>query len=151
MRRFIILFSILLSALLSTQVYGQWGSGRGAATATSKGIWYLPPIQVAVDTANTLAADTTWFWQNTIGTSITIDSTHVNASADNYVIKFVERNPNGGVAVLIDQVTASTNGTNTFYITDASVTAPTIESLHWIGFVRPTAAAETVYFRIHYH
>lgn len=120
----------------------------GRATAASN---LFPPIIFSVDTASSMTADSTWIWQNWRGVTITVDSIIVYASSDDYAISIVERNPNGGLGALVDAVTASTNGTNTFYQKETTITAATIEAFHWIGFKRPTSTGKTVNVRIHYH
>jgi uncharacterized protein YjbI with pentapeptide repeats len=111
----------------------------------------FPPIIFAADSASSMAADTTWIWQNWRGATVTVDSIIVYASSDDYGISFVERNPNGHLVSLIDAVTASTNGINTFYQKETTITAATIEAFHWIGFKRPTSTGDGVNVRIHYH
>jgi len=120
----------------------------GSLTAAS--IVY-PPIIFAVDSASAGAADTTWIWQNWRGVTVTVDSIIVHASIDNYAISIVERNPNGGLSALVDAVTAANNGTNDFYQHETTITAATIEAMHWIGFKRPTSTGDIVNVRIHYH
>lgn len=126
-------------------------AGATAATPTGKGVWYREPIQVSIDTATTLAADTTWFWKNSHGVASTLDSIQLDASTDNFVLVFMKRNEHGGGVAIVDTVTAATNGTNTFYITDATFTTATISATQWLGFKRPTVAAERASFLVFYH
>ena len=121
------------------------------ATVSSKGVWYLPPIQFAVDSAAGIASDTMWVWQNYTGSNLTVDSIHVAASSDDYAISIVKANHNGGVGTLVDAVTASTNGTNLFFTTETTITSAVIANGQRIGFKKPASTGDRVYVRIHYH
>lgn len=108
------------------------------------------PIQFSVDSASAMAADTMWVWRNVTSGSIVIDSINVDASSDDYAISIVKRNSGGGLGALVDLVTASTNGTNTFYITETTITSATVPRFGWLGFKRPTSTGKRVSVRIHY-
>lgn len=96
---------------------GATGGSQGAGTINAKAFYddgvllrsAFDPIIFEVDTATTLAADTSWIWLNYHGATVTVDSIIVYAGADNYAISFIERNRNGGNVALIDAVTAATN------------------------------------------
>ena len=109
------------------------------------------PIQFSVDSASAMAADTMWVWRNVSSGSVVIDSINVDASSDDYAISIVKRNSGGGLGALVDAVTASTNGTNTFYTTETTITSATVPRFGWIGFKRPTSTGKRVSVRIHYH
>lgn len=112
----------------------------------------LKTISAALDSAKALIADTTWFWQNSdplIGASVTVDSIAVEADTDNFALIFVEKNRGGGGIAVVDTVTASTNGTTSFYITETVMNQSSVEVMHWLGLVRPAIAAKAAAFRIH--
>lgn len=109
------------------------------------------PIQFSVDSASAMTADTMWVWRNVSSGSVVIDSINVDASSDDYAISIVKRNSGGGLGALVDAVTASTNGTNTFYTTETTITSATVPRFGWIGFKRPTSTGKRVSVRIHYH
>lgn len=110
-----------------------------------------PPVIFAADSASSMAGDTTWVWQNWRGVSVTVDSIIVYASSDDYAISIVKRNANGHLGALVDAVTASTNGVNTFYQKETTITSATVASFSWLGFKRPTSTGDAVNVRIHYH
>jgi hypothetical protein len=138
------------TVLLAVDSTGMISDGA-VATPNKRGIWYLPPIQFSIDSAVVMAAETTWVWQNWTGVTLSIDSIHVAASTDNYAINIVKCNYNGGGGTLVDAVTASTNGTNLYFITETTITSATITNGQRVGFRRPSSTGDRVYIRIHYH
>lgn len=131
-------------AIASDSVYAK------TATKSSLGVDYLKPIQVPLDTANIIVADTTWILENTWGATSTLDSIKVDASSDNFVVIFVMRNEHGGGVAVVDTVTASTNGVNTYYGSSSSLTTSSWGSTKWIGFLRPAVPAKRANLLIFY-
>lgn len=111
----------------------------------------LKLFQFAVDSASAMTADTMWVWQNMTGGSVAVDSIHVAAKTDDYAISIVKSDYNGKNGTLVDAVTASTNGTNLFFITETTITSATIASGQRVGFKRPASTGNRVFVRIHYH
>lgn len=126
-------------------------SNGAVATPSARGVWYLPPISMAADTINALRADTLWYWQNTTGATLTVDSIHVAAGTDDFAISFIKCDYTGKNGALIDAVTASTNGTNMYFITETTISSATIAPGQRVGFKKPTVATKWAYGRIHFH
>lgn len=126
-------------------------SNGAVATPSARGVWYLPPITFAVDSASAMAADTMWVWQNSFGATVTVDSIHVAASSDDYAISIVKCDYTGKNGALVDAVTASTNGTNLFFITETTITSASITAGQRLGFKRPASTGDRVFVRVHYH
>ena len=82
---------------------------------------------------------------------MTVDSIILFATTDDYAVSFVKRSSNGYNGALVDAVTASTNGNNTFYQRETTITSASIASQAWIGIKRPTVAAKGMTARIHFH
>lgn len=109
------------------------------------------PIQFVVDSSSALTSDTLWVWQNVFGSTVTIDSIHVDSSQDDFQISIVKCSYTGKNGTLVDTITASNNGTNHFYQTETTISSGSITNGSWIGFKRPSSTGKRVSVRIHYH
>ena len=148
--------SFQVPALSSNTVYtlptDDGDAGENLQTDGSGGLtWARKPIEFAVDSAVAVMRDSFYVFQNRTGATLTIDSIHVAASTDDYLINIIKCNNNGGGGTLVDAVTASTNGTGLFYITETTITSATLTSGQRLGFRRPASTGDYVYVRIHYH
>ena len=96
-------------------------------------------------------ADTSWFWKNKTGATVTIDSIEAISDFNTFRMIWVESDENGGNVSRVDSMACTVAGTNRYYKTEATISAATIESNHWIGLVRSVDEADYFSAAINYH
>ena len=96
-------------------------------------------------------ADTSWIWQNSKGSTVTLDSIYAISDLDTFRIILCEMNETGGGSVRIDSVAITADGTNLYYKKETTLTHSTIENGHWIGMERAKDEADYISINIYYH
>jgi len=124
----------------------------GRITAASTGSAYEPKFWFTMDYPVGAVSDTLWgIYENTSGSSITIDSIYVETDYDSFYVKLVKKDWAGGNVSLIDSINTTVAGVNMFYKTETTLTNGTIGTGQKVGFVRPVHTASYMAIRFHYH
>lgn len=153
MKKYILLFTIIFSTQAHAQPWGGWShlTKSGSSVFPYPGVTINTGlIEFSVDSAAALADSMVMVKQNVSGATWVIDSIHVAERADDKIYIFRKSNYSGATLSVIDTVTASTNGTGTFYKTETTLTSNTVANGQRIWMKRPASSGPSVYVRIHY-
>jgi hypothetical protein len=101
-------------------------------------------ICVYIPSPSSISQDSLWFWENTKGTTVTIDSIIASADVDDQDITIVKRLRTGGAPTIIDALTVSTDGTDVYTTKETTLTTSTIESHYELGIPPPSEASTWV-------
>jgi hypothetical protein len=96
------------------------------------------------DTPSGISPDTLWCWTNRLGTTVTVDSIKASASTDDQDFSIVMRPYGGGAGTLIDALTISVDGVDTYTTTETTISNSSITANQEVGFVKPSVTSNQV-------